>query len=79
MAEETLANDRSSSDALKFSSCEAPNKVDIKAQLTADKKRRGDLINFVALKDIGRPQIEKISISDLGKIIEDYDRKNRSV
>ena len=53
--------------------------ADIKAQLTADKKRRGDLINFVALKDIGRPQIEKISISDLGKIIEDYDRKNRSV
>ncbi|MBO4252025.1 MAG: 3-dehydroquinate synthase [Clostridia bacterium] len=43
---------------------------EISAQITADKKRQGDSVKFVALKDIGKPEIVKIAVSDLQKILK---------
>ena len=43
---------------------------EISAQITADKKRQGDSVKFVALKDIGKPEIVKITVSDLQKILK---------
>ncbi|MBR0189665.1 MAG: 3-dehydroquinate synthase [Clostridia bacterium] len=43
------------------------------AQITADKKRKGDGINFVALKGIGKPEITEIKISDLEKMAKSYE------
>ena len=48
-------------------------------QITADKKRYGDSVNFVAVKDTGRAEIVKIGISDLGKMIKDYESKFKPV
>ena len=48
-------------------------------QIVADKKRKGDSINFVALKGVGKPEIVKISLTDLKEIIEDYESKNNAV
>lgn len=42
-------------------------------QITADKKRRGDGIKFVALKGIGKPEITEIKISDLEKMAVQYE------
>lgn len=48
-------------------------------QIVADKKRKGDTINFVAIKGVGKPEIVKISLTDLKEIIEDYESKNNPV
>lgn len=48
------------------------------AQITADKKRKGDGIKFAALKGIGKPEIAEIKISDLEKMAKDYESKNNA-
>ena len=48
-------------------------------QISADKKRYGDNINFVAVKDTGKAEIVKIGISDLKTMITDYESKFKSV
>lgn len=48
-------------------------------QVYADKKRKGDDVNFVAVKDIGKPEIVKIKISELSKMMEDYESKNNAL
>ena len=45
------------------------------SQIIADKKRKGESINFVALKGIGKPEITEIKISDLKKMAVDYESK----
>lgn len=47
-------------------------------QILSDKKRKGDNINFVALKGIGKPEIVKMKISELEKITVDYENKNNA-
>ena len=40
--------------------------------ISRDKKSEGDEVNFVALKGIGEPRIEKIKINKLRKILSEY-------
>ncbi len=40
--------------------------------ISRDKKSEGDEVNFVALKGIGEPRIEKIKIKELRKILSEY-------
>ena len=40
--------------------------------LQKDKKRQGDLINFVLLEGIGKPFVDKISINELQDIVNDF-------
>lgn len=48
-------------------------------QIAADKKRKGDIIEFAALKGIGKAEIAKIKISELKKMAKDYESKNNPV
>lgn len=50
----------------------------IARQITADKKRYGDSVNFVAVKDLGKAEIVKIKISDIEKMIKDYENSFKS-
>ncbi|MBW2573868.1 MAG: 3-dehydroquinate synthase [Deltaproteobacteria bacterium] len=40
--------------------------------LRKDKKRQGDLINFVLLEGIGKPFVDKISINELDNVLNDF-------
>jgi 3-dehydroquinate synthase len=40
--------------------------------LQKDKKRQGDGIYFVLLEDIGKPFVDKISITELEDVINDF-------
>nr|MBO4517392.1 3-dehydroquinate synthase [Clostridia bacterium] len=51
----------------------------IAGQISADKKRYGDSVNFVAVKDLGRAEIVKIKISDLKDMMSDYESSFKSV
>lgn len=46
---------------------------DIINQITADKKRQGDSVKFIAVKGVGKPEIIKIKLSDLRGILKDYE------
>lgn len=48
-------------------------------KMTADKKRKGEFIDFVALKDVGKAEIVKIKISDLKMMAKDYESTNNPV
>ncbi len=48
-------------------------------QIAADKKRKGDRINFIALKDIANAEIVNIGISELKSMAEDYESKNNAL
>lgn len=48
-------------------------------QITADKKRKGDRINFIALKNIANAEIVNIGISELKSMAEDYESKNNAL
>ena len=52
---------------------------DIAAQITADKKRQGDGIKFVALKGIGKPYIVKIKLSELRELLKSYESTDNPV
>ena len=51
----------------------------IARQITADKKRYGDGVNFVAVKDLGKAEIVKIKISDIEKMMKDYESSFKPV
>ena len=51
----------------------------IAESITADKKRKGDNISFVAMRGVGKPEIVKISLADLKEIIVDYESNNNPV
>ena len=48
------------------------NKEDIIDAVRKDKKREGDIVNFVLLDGIGKTIIKKISLKELDKIIENF-------
>ena len=45
-----------------------------------DKKKRGDSIDFVLLREIGSAEVEKIAVEDLMKVVRDmFIAENREV
>lgn len=46
---------------------------DILQQIVADKKRQGNSVKFVALKDVGKPETVKIQLSELKGMLKDYE------
>ena len=52
---------------------------EIAAHIIADKKRQGDSVKFVAVKDTGKPEIVKISISVLKEMMKDYESQDNPV
>ena len=52
---------------------------EIAEKTVSDKKCRGETINFVALKGIGKPSIEKLTLNQLFLLLEKYERNNYSV
>lgn len=52
---------------------------EIYEKILSDKKRYGNDINFVALKGVGKPVTEKISVGTLYGTLENYERKNQTV
>ncbi len=52
---------------------------EIAKQIISDKKRKGDGVNFVAVKDIGKPEIVKIGLSELKTMMVDYESKNNAL
>ena len=53
--------------------------AELAAAFTFDKKRRGEKVNFVALKKVGRAEIVSVGISDLKSMMEDYESTNNPV
>lgn len=45
----------------------------------ADKKRKGESVNFIAVRDFGKPFIEKISLEKLGEILKEYESRDKTV
>ena len=41
--------------------------------IRSDKKRKGDAVNFITVKAVGKPQIEKICLERLGEILKRYE------
>lgn len=76
--DETVKNMYSLLKSAKFDLSNPFSAKAIAEQMLADKKRQGDSVNFIALKGIGKAQIVKIKLSDLQKMMEDYERKNNA-
>lgn len=61
---------------LKYAKCDLSVNFsvdEIAEQIIADKKRQGDSVKFVAIKDVGKPEIIKIHLSKLKDMLKDYE------
>lgn len=61
---------------LKYAKCDLSVNFsvdEIAEQIIADKKRQGDSVKFVAIKDVGKPEIVKIHLSKLKDMLKDYE------
>ncbi|MBQ6979143.1 MAG: 3-dehydroquinate synthase [Clostridia bacterium] len=61
---------------LKYAKCDLSVNFsvdEIAEQIIADKKRQGDSVKFVAIKDVGKPEIVKIHLSKLKEMLNDYE------
>lgn len=61
---------------LKYAKCDLSVNFsvdEIAEQIIADKKRQGDSVKFVAIKDVGKPEIVKIHLSKLKEMLKDYE------
>ncbi len=47
--------------------------------IVSDKKRYGENVNFIALKGVGEPRVEKISLNALYELLGEYERKNNTL
>ncbi|MBQ9485311.1 MAG: 3-dehydroquinate synthase, partial [Clostridia bacterium] len=79
LSDQTVAKMRQLLEISKHDLTNTFSAADITDAIKADKKRKGDCVNFIVVKDIGKPQIVKIRFSVLAEIIKEYENKNKAI